>query len=66
VEPNEQLVHVYYSALNFSDVMTATGRLTLKAANRQLDLVRTDFAISLFLFTLSPETSFINCSNTWP
>jgi len=26
---NEELVHVYYSALNFRDVMTATGKLSL-------------------------------------
>jgi predicted alternative tryptophan synthase beta-subunit len=27
--PNEELVHVYYAALNFRDVMTATGKLSL-------------------------------------
>jgi len=26
---NEELVHIYYSALNFRDVMTATGKLAL-------------------------------------
>jgi len=26
---NEELVHIYYSALNFRDVMTATGKLSL-------------------------------------
>ncbi|KAJ4448693.1 hypothetical protein ANN_00083 [Periplaneta americana] len=28
LEPHEVLVHVYYSALNFRDVMTATGRIS--------------------------------------
>jgi hypothetical protein len=26
---NEELVHIYYSALNFLNVMTATGKLSL-------------------------------------
>ena len=26
---NEELVHIYYSALNFRDVMTTTGKLSL-------------------------------------
>jgi hypothetical protein len=39
--PDEELVHIYYSALNFKDVMTATGKLTSKPPKRRLDLVRT-------------------------
>jgi len=31
---NEELVHVYYSALNFRDVMTATGKLSLNVIVR--------------------------------
>jgi hypothetical protein len=42
LEPNEELVHIYYSALNFKDVMTATGRLTEKPSRHRVDLVRTD------------------------
>nr|CAD7400388.1 unnamed protein product [Timema cristinae] len=28
IEPDMKLIHVYYSALNFRDVMTATGKIT--------------------------------------
>ncbi|XP_021929696.1 fatty acid synthase-like isoform X3 [Zootermopsis nevadensis] len=34
----EELVHIYYSGVNFKDVMTATERVTSKAPKGQLDL----------------------------
>jgi hypothetical protein len=36
------MVHVYYSALNFRDVMIATGQMTVKGSKRQLNIVRND------------------------
>lgn len=35
-------MHIYYSGVNFKDVMTATERVTSKAPKGQLDLVRID------------------------
>jgi hypothetical protein len=49
-EPNEELVHIYYSALNFKDVMTATGRVTSKPTKRRLDLVRTDMICEVEIY----------------
>jgi hypothetical protein len=42
METNEELVHIYYSALNFRDVMAATGRLMLEPPKHRLNLVRTE------------------------
>jgi hypothetical protein len=41
LESDEELLHIYYSALNFKDVMTATGRLPLKPGG-QTNVVSTD------------------------
>ena len=41
IKPNEELVHIYYSALNFRDVMTATRNLSFYVVvNDQLKQVR--------------------------
>ncbi|XP_069677436.1 fatty acid synthase-like isoform X2 [Periplaneta americana] len=32
--PNEELVHIYYSSLNFRDIMLATGKLMIEASSR--------------------------------
>ena len=51
---NEELVHVYYSALNFRDVMTATGKLSLNVVvSDQLNQVRKEtFVYSHLLVTI--------------
>ncbi|XP_069675926.1 fatty acid synthase-like [Periplaneta americana] len=36
VEPNEELVHIYYSSLNFRDVMFATGKLIAELGTSRL------------------------------
>jgi hypothetical protein len=41
LQPGEELSHIYYSSLNFKDVMTATARLPLKLGGR-LNLVSID------------------------
>lgn len=39
--PNEELVHIYYAAFNFRDVMTATGKLALEViSSSRLNQVR--------------------------
>ncbi|CAG2103550.1 unnamed protein product, partial [Medioppia subpectinata] len=41
----EKLVHIYYSALNFKDIMLATGRLQLKAPDGENEcLIGSEFA----------------------
>jgi hypothetical protein len=51
---NEELVHVYYSALNFRDVMTATGKLSLNVVvSDRLNQVRKEtFVYSHLLVTI--------------
>jgi hypothetical protein len=34
LEPGEELSHIYYSSLNFKDVMTTTARLPVKLGGR--------------------------------
>jgi len=51
---NEELVHVYYSALNFRNVMTATGKLSLYGIiSDRLNQVRKEtFVYSYLLVTM--------------
>jgi hypothetical protein len=47
---NEELIHIYYSALNFRNVMTASGKLTLQVFDSdRLNQVRT----KTFVYSLS-------------
>ena len=34
LKDRDELVHVYYSALNFRDIMTATGKLAIEVIAR--------------------------------
>jgi len=48
---NEELVHIYYSALNFRDVMTATGKLSLNVlVSDRLNQVRKETFVYSHLF----------------
>jgi hypothetical protein len=51
---NEDLVHIYYSALNFRDVMTATGKLSLNAvvSDRLKQVRKETFVCSHLLVTI--------------
>jgi len=57
---NEELVHIYYSALNFRDVMTATGKLSLNViVSDRLNQVRKKTFFYSHLFIHSFIHSFI-------
>jgi len=48
---NEELVHIYYSALNFRNVMTATGKLSLNGIiSDRLNQVRKEIFVYSHLF----------------
>jgi hypothetical protein len=48
---NEELVHIYYSALNFRDVMAATGKLSLYGiVSDRLNQVRKETFVYSHLF----------------
>jgi len=48
---NEELVHIYYSALNFRDVMTATGKISLNVlVSDRLNQVRKETFVYSHLF----------------
>jgi len=51
---NEELVHVYYSALNFKDVMIATGKLSLNVivSDRLKQVRKESFVYSHFLVAI--------------
>jgi len=47
---NEELVHIYYSALNFRNVMTATGMLSLNGIiSDRLNQVRKETFVNSYL-----------------
>jgi len=51
---DEELVHIYYSALNFRDVMTATGKLSLYVvvSDRLKQVRKETFVYSHLLLTI--------------
>jgi hypothetical protein len=59
MKPDEELVHVYFSSLNFRDVMVATGRITVKIPKHRLYLVRT--LKFIFIYTAQADYSVLSC-----
>jgi hypothetical protein len=52
---DEELVHIYYSALNFQNVMTATRKTALHVASDRLNQVST----SIFLYSETNVMHFL-------
>jgi hypothetical protein len=59
MKPDEELVLVYFSSLNFKDVMMATGRITPELPKHRLDLVRT--LKFIFIDTAQADCSVLSC-----
>jgi hypothetical protein len=66
-KPNQELVQIYYSALNFRNVMTATGRLVTNSKEDRLNQVRTKILCTHIQWQYCLKTrsvSFPTCSQT--
>jgi len=58
-KPNEELVHIYYSALNFRNVLTATGKLSLHMiiTDRLIQVRKETFVYSHLLVTMCMKST---------